>query len=208
MRRIRKWFLAGLALTLPTVVTVWLLWRIIASLDNLLDPLEIRILGFDVPGLGFFVVLILLAIAGAIGGNLVGRRLMRFYQMIVERVPLAGKIYRAVQQILEVFVRDNTESFKSVVTFQYPRPGIWAMGFISGSTPPDWVPDETDRCLNVFLPTSPNPTSGFMLMVPQADLRMLPLTVEEALKIIISGGAYIPDEETAEHPAPRPGKGA
>ncbi len=208
MRRIRKWFLAGLALTLPTVVTVWLLWRIIASMDNLLDPLEIRILGFDVPGLGFFVVLFLLALAGAIGGNLVGRRLMRFYQMVVERVPLAGKIYRAVQQILEVFVRDNTESFKSVVTFQYPRPGIWAMGFISGTTPPAWVPDGTEPCMNVFLPTSPNPTSGFMLLVPQADLQPLPLTVEEALKIIISGGAYVPDTEESNSAGSNRPKGA
>lgn len=196
MRRIRKWFLAGVAVTLPTVVTAWLLWKIIDTVDNALDPIEIRLLGFDVPGLGFFVVLILLIVAGAVGGNLVGRRLLRFYQLVVERVPLAGKIYRAVQQILEVFVRDNTESFKSVVSFEYPRPGLWAMGFVSGTTPALWVPTERggERFLNVFVPTSPNPTSGFMLLVPEAELRVLPLTVEEALKVIVSGGAYVPSQ--------------
>ena len=194
MRAIRKWFIAGLAVVLPTVVTAWLLWKIFSTVDRLLDPLEIRLLGFDVPGLGFVVVLLLLIVAGAVGGNFLGRRLLRFYQTIIERVPLAGKIYRSVQQIMDVFVRNNTQTFKSVVTFQYPRPGLWAIGFVSGETPPAWTPDDAGRCLNVFLPTSPNPTSGYLLLVPEADLRLLPITVEEAMKSIISGGAYVPED--------------
>ncbi len=201
MRAIRKWFIAGLAVVLPTVVTAWLLWKIFSTVDRLLDPLEIRLLGFDVPGLGFVVVLLLLIVAGAVGGNFLGKRLLRFYQTIIERVPLAGKIYRAVQQIMDVFVRDNTQTFKSVVTFQYPRPGLWAIGFVSGESPPGWTPDDSGRCLNVFLPTSPNPTSGFLLLVPEADLRLLPITVEEAMKSIISGGAYVPED------TPPPGGG-
>ncbi len=201
MRAIRKWFIAGLAVVLPTVVTAWLLWKIFSTVDRLLDPLEIRLLGFDVPGLGFVVVLLLLIVAGAVGGNFLGKRLLRFYQTIIERVPLAGKIYRAVQQIMDVFVRDNTQTFKSVVTFQYPRPGLWAIGFVSGESPSGWTPDDSGRCLNVFLPTSPNPTSGFLLLVPEADLRLLPITVEEAMKSIISGGAYVPED------TPPPGGG-
>lgn len=197
MKRIRKWFIAGIALTLPTVVTVWLLWKIIATVDNTLDPIEKRLLEFDVPGLGFFVVLILLVVIGFVGGNFVGWRLMRLYQMFVERVPLVGKIYRPVQQILDVFVRDNTESFKSVVTFQYPRPGLWAIGFVSANTPAAWTASGADRCLNVFLPTSPNPTSGFVLLVPERELRILPLSIEEALKVIMSGGAYVPEGQLA-----------
>ncbi len=201
MRAIRKWFIAGLAVVLPTVVTAWLLWKIFSTVDRLLDPLEIRLLGFDVPGLGFVVVLLLLIVAGAVGGNFLGKRLLRFYQTIIERVPLAGKIYRAVQQIMDVFVRDNTQTFKSVVTFQYPRPGLSAIGFVTGDTPSGWTPDDSGRCLNVFLPTSPNPTSGFLLLVPEADLRLLPITVEEAMKSIISGGAYVPED------TPPPGGG-
>lgn len=195
MRAIRKWFIAGLAMVLPTVVTAWLLWKIFSTVDRLLDPFEIRLLGFDVPGLGFVVVLLLLIVAGAVGGNFIGRRLLRLYQTVIERVPLAGKIYRAVQQIMDVFVRDNKQTFKSVVTFQYPRPGIWAIGFVSGETPVTWTDGEQGRCLNIFLPTSPNPTSGFLLMIPESDLRLLPISVEEAMKSIISGGAYVPEDK-------------
>ncbi len=204
MRAIRRWFIAGLAVVLPTVVTAWLLWKIFSTVDRLLDPLEIRLLGFDVPGLGFVVVLLLLIVAGAVGGNFVGKRLLRLYQTVVERVPLAGKIYRSVQQIMDVFVRDNTQTFKSVVSFEYPRRGLWAIGFVSGETPLTWTPDDAGRCVNVFLPTSPNPTSGYLLLVPKSDLRRLPISVEEAMKSIISGGAYVPEEKTPPPTGDRP----
>ena len=102
MRRLRKYLMAGVAVTLPTVVTGWLLWKIVNGVDNILDPLQRRLFGFDVPLLGFLVVVLLLIIAGSIAGNFVGRRLLNLYQLLVTRVPLAGKIYRAVQQILDV----------------------------------------------------------------------------------------------------------
>jgi uncharacterized membrane protein len=208
VRRLRKYLMAGLAVTLPTVVTAWLLWKIVNGVDNILDPLQRRLFGFDVPLLGFLVVVLLLIIAGSVAGNFVGRRLLHFYQVLVTRVPLAGKIYRAVQQILDVFVRDNTQSFKSVVSFEYPRRGIWALGFVSGVTPPGWTQaDGGERLLNVFIPTSPNPTSGFLLLVPERELRILDLSVEDALKVIISGGAYVPGPLSVPpvtRPAPEP----
>ena len=208
MRRLRKYLMAGVAVTLPTVVTGWLLWKIVNGVDNILDPLQRRLFGFDVPLLGFLVVVLLLIIAGSIAGNFVGRRLLNLYQLHVTRVPLAGKIYRAVQQILDVFVRDNTQSFKSVVSFEYPRRGIWVLGFVSGVTPQGWAPVADpggERLLNVFVPTSPNPTSGFLLLVPERDLRILDLSVEDALKVIISGGAFVPTPlASAPAPARRP----
>ena len=193
MKRLRRYLLTGIVVTLPSLVTVWLLYKIVATVDNVLDPIQNRIFGFNIPGLGFTVVLLLLLAAGAVGGNYLGRKLVGLYHVLVVRVPLAGKIYRAVQQILDVFLRDNTQSFKSVVSFEYPRPGIWVLGFVSGTTPAGWTSAAPgERLLNVFVPTSPNPTSGFMLLVPERDLRIVALSVEDAIKVIISGGAYVP----------------
>lgn len=205
MRRLRRYLLTGIVVTLPSVVTVWLLYKIVATVDNILDPIQNRVFGFDVPGLGFTVVMLLLIAAGAVGGNYLGRKLVGLYHLFVVRVPLAGKIYRAVQQILDVFLRDNTQSFKSVVSFEYPRKGNWVLGFVAGVTPAGWttVPPG-ERVLNVFVPTSPNPTSGYLLLVPERELRILPLTVEDALKVIISGGAFVPGQPPAPPPQAAP----
>ena len=194
MRRIRKWLLAGIAVTLPTVVTAWLLWKIFNSVDRVLDPLAERWLGFRIPGLGFIAVILLLILAGFFAGNYFGRKLLQFFESIVERMPLAGKVYRAVRQILEVFTRDKTETFKSVVAFQYPRKGLWALGFVSRDTPSELLGGDDEHLYHVFLPTSPNPTSGYFLLVPEAELRHTSLTVEEAMKVIVSGGAYLPPD--------------
>jgi len=205
MKRLRRYLLTGIIVTLPTVVTIWLLYKIVASVDNILDPIQNRIFGFDIPGLGFTVVMLLLLAAGAVGGNYLGRKLVGLYHVLVVRVPLAGKIYRAVQQILDVFLRDNTQSFKSVVSLEYPRPGIWVLGFVSGSTPAGWTnAPPGERLLNVFVPTSPNPTSGFLFLVRERDLRIVDLSVEDAVKVIISGGAYVPGAMPRPPAEPRP----
>ncbi len=192
MRRIRGWFIAGVAVTLPTVVTAWLLWKIFSTVDRVLDPLVERWLGFRIPGLGFVAVLFLLILAGFFAGNFFGRKLIQFFEAIVERMPLAGKIYRSVRQIMDVLTHDKTETFKSVVLIQYPRVGLWALGFISRESPPFLAGAGEERHYNVFLPTSPNPTSGFILLVPESQLRHTSLSVEEALKLVVSGGAYAP----------------
>ena len=203
MKRLRRYLLTGIVVSLPTVVTIWLLYKIVATVDNTLDPIQNRIFGFDIPGLGFTVVMLLLIMAGAVGGNYLGKKLVGLYHLLVVRVPLAGKIYRAVQQIMDVFLRDNTQSFKSVVSFEYPRRGVWVLGFISGTTAADWT-GTGERTLNVFVPTTPNPTSGFLLFVPEHDVRVLPLSVEDAIKVIISGGAWAPGGHgsLASPPAP------
>jgi uncharacterized membrane protein len=204
MRRLRRYLLTGIIVTLPTVVTIWLLWRIVAAVDGILDPVQRRLYGMDIPGVGLAVVFVVLLVAGAVGGNYLGRKLVGFYHLFVARVPLAGKVYRAVQQILDVFLRDNTQSFKSVVSLEFPRPGVWALGFISGTTPADWTPAQGERLLNVFVPTAPNPTSGFLLLVPEREMRVLSLSVEEAVKVIISGGAWVPGHPPLPPPEPRP----
>lgn len=202
MRRLRRHLLTGIVVTLPTVVTIWLLWRIVAAVDGILDPVQRRLYGMDIPGVGLAVVFIVLMLAGAVGGNYLGRKLVGLYHVFVVRVPLAGKVYRAVQQILDVFLRDNTQSFKSVVCVEFPRPGVWAFAFVANTTPPAWVPADGRRYLNVFVPTTPNPTSGFMLLVPETEARVLAISVEDALKVIISGGAWVPGSPPPAEPRP------
>ncbi|MCP4544858.1 MAG: DUF502 domain-containing protein [bacterium] len=194
MRRVRKWLLTGLAVTLPTAITVWVLWKLFVNLDTLLQPVVERGLGFRIPGLGVMVAFLLLVIVGFLAGNFIVRKLIQYFESLAGSLPLAGKIYTSIRQILDVFFGDRKNTFRSVVTVQYPRPGLWALGFISCDTPPDLHSRSSEPCYNVFLPTSPNPTSGFVLIVPESELIHVELSVEEALKIIVSGGAYIPPE--------------
>ncbi|MBN2170570.1 MAG: DUF502 domain-containing protein [Candidatus Krumholzibacteriota bacterium] len=201
MRRARRWLLTGLAVTLPTVITGWVLWKLFSAFDALLNPWVQARLGFSIPGLGFVAVVILLMVIGALASNLMVARVIRFFERLLNRVPLVGRIYLGVKQILGVFVSDRqTVAFQSVVRLEFPRAGVWALGFISRESPP--LSDAADEGLvNVFLPTSPNPTSGFFLMVSRNELRPTGLSVEEALKVIVSGGAYAP---SGSPPAPQP----
>jgi uncharacterized membrane protein len=192
VKRLRRWFLTGLAVVLPTVVTAWLLWKIFSTVDRVLDPLVERWLGFRIPGLGFVAMLVILTLAGLVTSNILGRQLLQAFEGIVHRLPIAGRIYVSVKQIMDVFVTQKPDAFQSVVLFQYPRRGLWALGLISRQTPPELHSHEDEPFYNVFVPTSPNPTSGFVLFVPESELRHSALSVEEALKLIISGGAYVP----------------
>jgi uncharacterized membrane protein len=202
VRRARRWLLTGLAVTLPTVITGWVLWKLFSAFDALLNPWVQARLGFSIPGLGFVAVVILLMVIGALASNLMVARVIRFFELLLNRVPLVGRIYLGVKQILGVFVGDRqTAAFQSVVRLEFPRPGVWALGFISRESPP--LSDAAGEGLvNVFLPTSPNPTSGFFLMVSRDELRPTGLSVEEALKVIVSGGAYAPSGSPP--PAPQP----
>lgn len=201
MRRIRTWFLTGIAVTLPTVVTVWILWQIVGFLNRNLGPLVERWFGapnrlieFATPILGLVTLFVILVLAGFFAGNFLGRKFLRFVESLIYRVPIAGRIYLSIKQIMDVFVIQKLEAFQTVVIFQYPRKGLWAMGFISRETPPEFIQTEGERFFNVFVPTSPNPTSGFVLLVPESELRQSTLSVEEALKLIVSGGAYVPNQ--------------
>ena len=203
MRGLRRWFLAGLAVTMPTALTFWVLYRLFAFLDAILQPVVLRFLGFHIPGLGFIGVLLLVLIAGAFARNFFGNQILSAFEGLVNRVPLAGRIYVSIKQILEVLVDQKADAFKSVVMFQYPRAGLWALGFITRETSVKLKPNDSERFFNVFVPTSPNPTSGFVLIVPETELRHTLLTVEEALKMVISGGAYMPQELPSAPPAER-----
>jgi uncharacterized membrane protein len=185
----RRVFVAGLLVTLPAAVTAYVLWVMFSYLDGLLQPVIGRLLGFSIPGVGFLILISMILLVGLFASHFIGERIVRGVTGRLERVPLWSPLYRAVRDIAEVVLSDRSQSFRRVGVIEWPRPGLFAMVFVTseGSSPADACTGQEP--VSVFLPTTPNPTSGFYLMVPRDQLVYLDLNVEQALKVIISGGA-------------------
>lgn len=187
--RLRRILVAGILATGPLVVTAYVLWIVFSWVDGLLQPLFLRLLHFHVPGLGFLALLALVLGMGLFASHFVGERIVRAVSARLERLPLWSPIYRAVKDIGEVLLGDRSRSFHRVAAIEYPRPGCYALVFVTSeeSSPVD-APLQR-KYVNVFLPSTPNPTTGFYLMVPTDQLVPLDLTIEQAVKLILSGGA-------------------
>jgi uncharacterized membrane protein len=194
----RRKFLTGLLILLPILVTGWILYHFFNSIDSIIDPLIERYPFLDFPGIGFVSVILIIFLVGVFGGNLLGRKLLGFLEIIVSRIPLISRMYIAVKQISEVFLRKQKTVFKKAVLVQYPREGTFAIGFVTSTTHFADRKNEEQVFVNVFLPTTPNPTSGFFLLVPVNEVIYLECTVEEALKMVISGGAVKPEHSRFE----------
>lgn len=186
---LRRHFLTGLLAVTPLVVTSWILWRFYLLVDGTVRPWLERIPGlretypdFLLTVLGLFAFLLLITLVGLFTRNLIGIAFFRLVERVLRRIPVIKGIFTATKQISEVFFQDRRTAFQKVVVFEYPRRGIWSLGFVTHDDP------RLDL-INVFLPTTPNPTSGYMLMVPRADATVLPLTIEEGIRLIISGGS-------------------
>lgn len=199
--RLRNYFLAGILVTAPISITVYLTWTFLQFLDNKITPLipaaynPNTYLPISVPGLGLIISLVFFILVGWLTRNYLGRLLVRVSEYIVERVPVINTIYGAVKQIFETVMASQSDAFKEVVMFEYPRKGIWVMGFVTGQTRGE-VQSLTDtEVVNIFLPTTPNPTSGFLLFVPKKDLTFMKMSVEEGIKMIVSGGIITPEEK-------------
>ncbi len=210
-----RYLVAGLMVWVPLIVTIWVTWifvkgpgfgieklirQLIHILNNVgqrVEPLSFLAYLYYVPGLGFLVVILVFLSTGLVARYLVTRKVIRFGEWIVERIPLISTVYRAVQQIRDVFVSREGAVFQKVCLVEYPRPGLFAVAFIT-STEKGIVQQKAGRELvAIFLPTTPNPTSGYLLYVPPDQITELNITVEDAMKLIVSGGAYIPPELTA-----------
>lgn len=188
----RRKFFTGLLILLPILVTGWIFYHFFNSVDNLIRPLAERYPVIDFPGLGFVGVVLLIFILGIFGGNLIGRRIIEWLDVFVAKIPLINRMYLAVKQISEVFLRHERTVFRKAVLVQYPLPGTFAVGFVTRDAKMMTEKGTEIDYLNIFLPTTPNPTSGFFLMVPRERVIELECTVEEALKMVISGGAVEP----------------
>lgn len=203
--KLRNYFLAGVLITAPISITAWLAWKFITFVDNQVTPYIPPVwnpetyLPFDVPGLGLLVALLGLTLLGMFAAGFTGRFVMRTGERMLARVPVVSSIYGAIKQILETVLAQKSNAFRKVVLFQYPRPEVWAIGFLTGKAESQ-IQNIADRdVINVFLPTTPNPTSGFLLFVPAVEARELTMTVEEGLKMVVSGGLVTPpDRRPAE----------
>ncbi|MFQ5599501.1 MAG: DUF502 domain-containing protein [Candidatus Krumholzibacteriia bacterium] len=185
----RRIFVAGLLVTLPAVVTAYVLWVVFAHLDGILQPVIARWLPFRIPGVGLVALITLILLVGLFASHFIGERVVRGVTARLERIPLWSPVYRAVRDISEVFLRDRSTSFRQVGLISWPRPGLYAMVFVTSDGPSPGDEGVGRSLVSIFLPTTPNPTSGFYMMVPRDELIYLDLSVEQALKVIISGGA-------------------
>jgi uncharacterized membrane protein len=194
----RKYLIAGLLIWMPLGVTVLVVNFLITSFDQvlLLLPLDYRpdnLLGFHIPGLGLLMSLLVIVITGIIVANYFGGHLVRFWESLLGKIPLVRSIYSAVKQVTEAFV-GSEQSFQKAYLVEYPRRGAWTIAFqTSNKIGEAQIKTGLSKVVNVFVPTTPNPTSGFFLMVAEHELIALDMTVEQALKMVISGGVVVPD---------------
>lgn len=194
-------FLAGLAVIAPGVLTIWLVWNVITWIDGLVLPLIPRrfhpeaLTGWDIPGIGVILFFAFTLVMGYFTKGLIGRTLVGWGERIVEAMPVVRSIYNAVKQIADTILARKSPSFDRACLVQYPRPGIWAMAFISTTTRGE-IGDhlgENGEMISIFLPTTPNPTSGFLLFVPRHDVIELDMAIEDAAKLVISAGLVYPE---------------
>ncbi len=200
MKVLRRYFLTGLLVLAPTVVTGWLVYKIFITIDNIIEPFQRKFPLIDVPGIGFVVVLLLILITGFLASNLIGRRVIAVGERMLRRLPIIRRIYSASKELSEVFLADKKTAFQRVVLIRYPHHDSFAIAFVTNEKVGPVSEKVGQELINVFIPTTPNPTSGFMLMIPIRETFPLPINVEEAMKIVISGGAFAPPLLTGESP--------
>ena len=206
----RNNFLTGLIIVAPVVITIYLTWTIIEFVDARVVPLVPEVynprtyIEYDIPGFGLFIFLVFTTVVGYFTKNLFGRQLIRMAEGWVDRMPIVRTIYNALKQIVETILSQSNTSFQKACLVEYPRRGIWAVAFVSTQTKGE-IPVKTDEpeMVSVFLPTTPNPTSGFLLFVPAADVIELDMTVEEAAKLVISAGLVSPPTKEEREAAAR-----
>lgn len=196
----RKYLVTGILVWLPIVVTIRIIAYIISASDGLTNLLPAQwqpatYLGFNLPGLGFVLALTVLFVTGVFAANILGKTILEGWDSLLGRIPVVKSIYSSVKKISESLFSDNSRSFKTPVLVPFPQPDIWTLAFVSGSLPPNIaavLPDE--NYIPVYVPTTPNPTGGYYIMVRESDVRFLDMSVDDALKYVISLGMVSPAE--------------
>ena len=200
--RLQRYFLTGFIVTAPLAITAYLAWSFIRWVDRLVTPYIPRAynpgnyLPFEVPGFGLVAAVVVITLIGFLAANFVGRTIVGIGENVLDRTPFIRTVYKAIKQIFETVFADSEQTFQRVALIEYPRPGLWAIVFIATDTRGE-VDTRLKRMgretVSVFLPTTPNPTSGFLLFVPEEDLIELSMSIEDAAKLVISAGLVTPD---------------
>lgn len=192
-KSIRSYLLAGLVVWLPILITIVVLRFIIDLLDNTLALIPDayqpeRLIGAHIPGLGVILSLVLLVSTGIFATNFFGQRLVSWGESILSRIPLVRSIYNSVKQVINTVLSTNSEAFRKVLLVEYPRKGLWTLAFQTGGVTPEITSRMDNEMISIFIPTTPNPTSGFLIIVPKKETIELSMSIDEALKFIISLG--------------------
>lgn len=200
---LQRYFLAGLLVFLPVVITLWFLGWVISLMDGLLDVLPARLhpnsyLPFAIPGLGAAFTIALILFLGVLTRGVATRRFLAAWDRIFVQIPVFRGVYTAVQKLVQTFLGES-QTNRQVVMIEYPRKGIYAVGFAMGRAWHELEKKNEAPLVNVFVPTTPNPTSGFYLLVPANEVAPLNISTEEALKLITSGGLITPDDRNKNH---------
>lgn len=198
-KKLKQIFLTGLAVTIPIGLTLYILFFLIDIMDGLLKIIPVRyhpdtLLGIHIPGLGIIVTLALITIAGLVTTSYVGYKIVQSGEDLVDRIPFVRNIYQAIKKISDSMFMDKRNSFKKVVLVEFPRKGIYTIGFVTGVPSGEIRKKAGQNCISVFLPTTPNPTSGYLIIVPEDELVHMDMSVEEALTFIISVGIVTPSD--------------
>ena len=200
---LQRYFLAGLLVFLPVVITLWFLGWVISLMDGLLDVLPARLhpnsyLPFAIPGLGAVFTIALILFLGILTRGVATRRFLAAWDRVFVQIPIFRGVYTAVQKLVQTFL-GQSQTNRQVVMIEYPRKGIYAVGFAMGRAWHELEKKNEAPLVNVFVPTTPNPTSGFYLLVPANEVAPLNMSMEEALKLITSGGLITPDDRNKNH---------
>lgn len=190
----KRYLIAGLILWAPLSITIWVIAWIFDTLDSVL-PIALRsetLFGVHIPGYGVLMVLLLVLFTGFFAANLIGQKLVQFWEGVMRRIPLVRSIYSSVKQVSDTILAPNGQAFRQAVLVQYPRQGAWTIAFLTGKPAVDVAGHLPVECVSVYVPTTPNPTSGFFLMMPKSEVIELSIGVDAALKYVVSMGTVPP----------------
>jgi len=202
--RLRAYFLAGILITAPVFVTLYIAWAFITFIDDKIAALiparydPEQFLPFTIPGLGLVVLIVGLTLVGALTAGFVGRQFTRFSESVFARMPVIRGIYSATKQVFETVLAQKSEAFREAVLIEYPRRGLWTVAFVTGRPEGEIGRMTSEEMVTIYVPTTPNPTSGFMLFVAKREVIPLAMTVEEAIKYVVSTGLVVPPERVAQ----------
>lgn len=189
-RKLREYFFLGILVVMPITVTILILAWAVTSIDNILEPVIIAVMGNDIPGLGFIVMMIVIFIAGVVASSIGGRRLISFGEAVLKRIPIVRPIYTNIKQILDIFSTQGKAGFRQVVLVEFPMKGTRTLGFVTNES----TGSSGEKLLHIFVPTAPNPTSGFLQIMSEESVTRTNLSIDDALKMILSVGKELPPE--------------
>src|SRR5438067_12214603 len=203
----RRYLIAGLIVWIPLGITIWVLHFLLTSVDQILLVLPANarpraLFGFDIPGLGLVFFFVILLLTGVLAANFFGQRLIYAWESILGRIPFVKSIYSSVKQVSDTLLSDKGYAFRKALLVEFPRPGSWTIAFLTGTPSSVVTPYLTGEHISVYVPTTPNPTGGYFLMLPRSQVRQLDMTGDEPLRDMSSIGVVVPREHAAPFPPP------